>query len=199
LARVKICGLASFEDALMAAQAGADALGVIMEPSSPRFAGWTESDFNLLKEKLGPFRPPVVAVYGRRGPRLSADLVQFVEGSSDPHEPSILTVRPEPSLDWRAFEERVAAEVPQALLVDAYMKDSFGGTGHRVDDHFIEEVMSRFSLPIVLAGGLNPENVGGVVRRFRPYGVDVATGVESASRMKDQDLVAKFIQESHSQ
>lgn len=196
MVRVKICGLATLEDALMAAEAGADALGVIMEPTSPRFAAWEESDFAKLKAKLGPFRPSVLAVYGRRGPRLSADLVQFVDGDPDSQEPSILAVRPVPGLDWGALADRVAAEAPQALLVDAYRKDAYGGTGHRVEDGFVEQVMSRFSLPVVIAGGLNPDNVGAVVRRFRPYGVDVASGVESAPKVKTQDLVFRFIQEA---
>jgi phosphoribosylanthranilate isomerase len=194
---VKICGLTRMEDLTFAAKVGADALGIVFEPTSPRACDWSPEQVSNARTHVGPFGPPIVAVYGVAGPARSADLIQYVRGEA-PQSPSILALRPEPDLDWGLLEERVAAARPCALVTDAWSPCQFGGTGERVSDAFVEEVLRRFSLPLILAGGLNPANVAVAVCRWRPYGVDVSSGVESSMGVKDPEKVRAFIEAAKS-
>ena len=81
-----------------------------------------------------------------------------------------------------------------AVLLDAYSSEAFGGTGKRVDLNFATEVVARSHVPIILAGGLNPDNVSSVIEIVRPFCVDVASGIESKPGIKDPIKMRDFIQ-----
>lgn len=188
MTRVKICGLTRFEDAQCALEAGANALGFVLEPTSPRCL---PADSELLV-RLSEFGPYVtrVAVFG---PPRDVDLSRFDAVQS-------LGER----VDGKRFV-RVLRVVPgsplgvdlgdcDAVLLDAFSSQQYGGTGERIDWGWAAEFVASSSTPVVLAGGLNPSNVADAIRIVRPYAVDVASGVESAPGIKDHDLVRAFIQ-----
>lgn len=199
MVRVKICGLALVEDVERAVEYGADALGFVMEPSSPRCALDREEMKRLLHtpHSLGPYSPPRVMVYGKvtAPPPWRYDFVQAYEfASPTPIYGKVLTVRPAPNFDPDSLLELVDLLDPWALNVDAFDPKRAGGTGKRVDLSFVRKVAGIGARPLVVAGGLTPDNVAEVVRQVRPYAVDVSTGVESSPGCKDPIKVRDFIQ-----
>ena len=193
MTRVKICGLTNFKDAELAIEFGADAVGFIHEPSSPRCIG----DFDLEWLKVLPPLPIKVAVFGKvNRPAFPGifDLVQGVEWEDYP-EPStkrihVLRVRPgqKPS-DFANLTINSSA-----IMLDAYKEGTYGGTGHTIDWGFAAEFVQCASRPVILAGGLNPSNVAEAVQRVRPFMVDVASGIEEKSGLKDALMMRDFIQ-----
>lgn len=203
--RVKICGVTTPDDLRLCGDAGADAVGINFHPGSPRYVE-PRAAAELLRH-LPPFvdavgvfvERPLRQVYaigyqlGLRGiqwygPRLDRD-------DSFPFQliPAF-RVRDAASLD----EVRAAVSAcqaagwrPAAVLLDAFVPDRHGGTGQTA----LWELLIGFDpgVPVVLAGGLTPENVAEAIRTVRPYGVDVASGVESAPGRKDPDKVRRFI------
>ncbi|MBX7135971.1 MAG: phosphoribosylanthranilate isomerase [Fimbriimonadaceae bacterium] len=208
MTRVKICGLTRFEDALCALEAGAHALGFVLEPTSPRCVA---SDAEVLR-RLDEFGPYVsrVAVFGpapafdprsadfsppsdpglQSVPRLAFDTIQSL-GERIPNKRfvRVLRVTTESSMNPDLGD-------CDAVLLDAYSPNQFGGTGERIDWGWAAEFVASCAKPVVLAGGLNPGNVAAAIRRVRPYAVDVASGVEVSPGIKDPDLIRSFIQEA---
>ncbi|MEI7986650.1 MAG: phosphoribosylanthranilate isomerase [Armatimonadota bacterium] len=193
MTRVKICGLTNFKDAELAIEFGADAIGFIHEPSSPRCIG----DFDLEWLKALPPIPTKIAVFGKvNRPAFPGifDLVQGVEWEEYP-EPApkrihVLRVRPgQKTSDFSGLTINSAA-----ILLDAYKDGTYGGTGMVIDWGFAAEFVQCAERPIILAGGLTPANVAEAVQRVRPFMVDVSSGIEEKSGLKDAMMMRDFIQ-----
>jgi phosphoribosylanthranilate isomerase len=193
--RVKICGITNLEDALTAVEAGADALGFVFAPS-PRQV--TPAQAAAILRELPPFVTTVGLVVDQDPAPLLAEcpvqLIQF-HGSEPPEALAAYAGR-----SLKAFRLRDAADLEplprytaaSALLLDAYVPGIPGGTGHRFPWELALEA-KRFGRPVIVAGGLTPENVAECVTQVRPYGVDVSTGVEAAPGRKDPVKVREFI------
>lgn len=195
--RVKICGITNMEDARHASACGADALGFVFYPGSPRFV-----DQDTARRIIAEL-PPLITTVGlfvNEAPARIRELVAFcgldtvqLHGDEEPdqcHLPPcrvIKALRIKDGMD----EERLRAYQVSALLLDAYVPDQFGGTGKRCDWGLAARIAARQR--VILAGGLTPDNVADAVRQVHPYGVDVSSGVEQAPGRKDPDKVAMFI------
>lgn len=198
--RIKICGINHRDDALKAVECGADAIGLIFVEKSPRYASLT--DARVIAESL----PPFVTVVGlfMDAPAetvrealnvVPINLLQF-HGDESPEYcdqfemPYIKVLRMRDNVNIVAF----AQEYPNAagILLDTYHKGVGGGTGQSFDWSLIPD---DISFPLILAGGLNPENVASAVETVKPYAVDVSSGVESAPAVKDHKKIEQFIQE----
>lgn len=198
MTRVKICGLARAQDAELAIELGAHALGFVFEPSSPRcVAGKT--DLLRWAQALGPFAPPRVAVFGPLGRRIPGFALSQAERFDDSVPDRLLVVRPRPEVRLEEELLRVTNDSPVAAVLDAYHPGMHGGTGTRVDLEWARSMRERLDLagiPMVLAGGLTPDNVALAIREVRPYAVDVSSGIESAPGVKDPGRMRAFIQAS---
>ncbi len=174
-------------------EAGADALGFVFERVSKRFIG--EGELPWLSV-LPPF-PVKVAVFGRVDrpvPRGLFDIIQGVEWDVFP-EPSpkrIHVVRLRQGQRAKDVMETVIAA--SMVLLDTYSQNAFGGTGERVDWELAAEIVSLSKIPVMLAGGLTPENVGEAIQIVKPFAVDVSSGVEEKPGVKDASKIRDFIQ-----
>ncbi|HWI41392.1 MAG TPA: phosphoribosylanthranilate isomerase, partial [Verrucomicrobiae bacterium] len=182
--RVKICGITSLEDALQAADAGADALGFIFHPPSPRYIDPKEAaaiirDLPPFVQTVGVFVNVEGAVVEATAARCGLGIVQL-HGDESPEYCEALPLRKVKSLRVRdeASVAVAASYRVAALLLDTYSPHAYGGTG----ETFNWEIAQRaaYSHRIILAGGLNPENVAAAVSAVSPYAVDVCGGVERA-------------------
>ena len=191
--RVKICGLTNAADAETAVEEGADALGFNFERSSKRFVG--DGELTWLSV-LPPF-PVKVAVFGRVDrpvPRGLFDVIQGVEWDVFP-EPS-----PKRIHVVRLRQGQTAADLMETVihasmvLIDSYSESAYGGTGKRVDCGLAAEIVRLSNLPVMLAGGLTPDNVAEAIQIVRPYAVDVSSGVEEKPGIKDAKRLRDFIQ-----
>jgi phosphoribosylanthranilate isomerase len=194
--RVKICGITRLADGLAAARLGADALGFNFWPRSRRYlapeaaaaivaglpAGVTPVGVFVDPDREGLLR--AIAASGVRAVQLHGD--EPPELCQGLPVPVVKGIRVK---DSHSLAQLASYEV-QAFLLDS-ATPGFGGSGTAFDWTLAAEVAQ--SVPIWLAGGLTPENVGEAVRRVRPYGVDVASGVESAPGVKDLGKVEEFI------
>ncbi|RYG25901.1 phosphoribosylanthranilate isomerase [bacterium] len=191
--RVKICGLTNASDSEAAIDAGADALGFVFERSSPRFVGEGE----LVWLSVLPPVPVKVAVFGRVDrpvPKGLFDVVQGVEWEvfPEPAPKRIHSIRLRPG---QKPQDVVDTLVHANLVVlDAFSQSGWGGTGERVDWDLAAEVVKLSHTPIMLAGGLTPDNVAEAVARVKPFGVDVSSGVEERPGVKDIGKVRAFVQ-----
>ncbi len=195
-ARIKICGITCIEDALAAVEAGADALGFVFAPS-PRQV--TPEAASAIIRELPPFVTTVGLVVDQDPLPLidqcPVDVVQF-HGRE-----SAAAIAPWGRRALKAFRLRSPADLDPieefstvgALLLDAYVPGVAGGTGHRFPWE-LAVAAHRFRRPIVVAGGLTPENVADCIRQTRPYGVDVSTGVEASPGKKDRARIRAFVQ-----
>jgi phosphoribosylanthranilate isomerase len=196
--RVKICGITRLDDALDACRAGADALGFVFHPASPRnIAPQTAA---AIVARLPPFVTSVGLFVDADAAFVEAvlatanlDLLQF-HGHETPAEcgrfgkPYLKAVRVSPDTDL--LEYAATYKAARGLLLDAYVPGVAGGTGVAFDWGLIPPELAG---SIVLSGGLTPENVGEAVRRVRPWAVDVSSGVEAAKGVKDPHKVSRFI------
>ena len=208
--RAKICGVTTVDDALAAVRCGADAIGLNFHPPSPRFI--TEAIAREIIAALPPFVEPallsvneewnnildrvarlpesrLVQVHGDRltPPPLGAD-IRWIPAFSVRDDASLLAIR-------KFLEECRAsgARMPSAVLVDAHVPGQFGGTGQVAP----WDLLRGFApgIPLVLAGGLTPDNVFAAIETLRPYAVDVASGVESSPGRKDAEKMRRFMAE----
>jgi phosphoribosylanthranilate isomerase len=203
--RVKICGVTTPADVAACAAAGADAVGINFHPASKRYVDPRVSQPLLrsippLVAGVGvfvglPFRQITALAYqlGLRG-------VQYHGERQPPEDPfpfslvAAFRVRDRQSLtDIDAYLAacRAAGHLPAAILLDAYVEGQEGGTGMTAPWDLIANY--KPGVPVILAGGLTPDNVAEAIRTVRPAGVDVASGVESAPGRKDADLVRAFV------
>lgn len=195
--RVKICGITRPEDGLAAARLGADAIGLVFYARSPRAVDAERAA--AIVRSLPPFvtavglfvdapRADIEAVLAR----VPLGLLQF-HGDECPADcgtyglPYIKAVRMRPGLDLAGF----AGAYPDAagLLLDAYVAGVPGGTGERFD---WGRIPRDFDRPLILAGGLDADNVAAAIEQVRPYGVDVSGGVEAAKGIKDHQRLQAF-------
>lgn len=196
--RVKICGITRHEDAIVAAEAGADAIGMVFYPKSPRFVDHTKAA--LIASAVGPFVTTVglfvnavAEEVGRAIRAVDLQLLQFHGDEDDAYcrqfgRPYIKAIRMAPGIDLPA----TVASFPGAcgFLVDAWHKDKYGGTGERFEWQRLPKMVD---FPLILAGGLSPENVADAVAQVNPYGVDVSGGVEEAPGVKSSQRIQQFI------
>jgi phosphoribosylanthranilate isomerase len=194
--RAKICGLTREADVERAIELGADALGFVFEPSSPRCVAGS-GDYLAWVAALGPFVPPRVAVFGRRGARVEGfDLVQAREFDDSATE-RLWVVRPEAGTSFDADSIRLPNYPVRTVVLDAHHPDLEGGAGLRVDEETalaVRRALETRGVRMVLAGGLNPDNVAQAIRAVKPYAVDVSSGVESSPGVKDPARLRDFIQ-----
>ncbi|MCL6555755.1 MAG: phosphoribosylanthranilate isomerase [Burkholderiales bacterium] len=196
--RVKICGVTRVEDALAAAHAGADAIGLVFYEKSPRHVSLEAA--RAILARLPPFVTSV-GLFVDAAPEavravlaaLPLDLLQF-HGEEPPEycrafgRPYIKAVRVRPGVDLVEWAARFADS--RGLLLDAYVEGTPGGTGRVFDWSLIPRDLP---LPIVLSGGLAADNVEEAIRRVRPWAVDVSSGVEAAKGIKDAARIAAFM------
>ena len=210
--RVKICGLTSAEDARMASAAGADALGINFYPKSQRFVD-VERAIEIVKAvphsmaRVGLFVNATDDEVCRAYDHLSLDFIQL-HGDEPPEyllalggRPVIRAFRFGPSGMQPILEYLSDCRTPevnlQAVLIDAYEPDRYGGTGQVADWGRLHAERGQLGdLPLILAGGLNDKNVAEAIRTVRPHAVDTASGVEHAAGCKDADLMQAFVQTS---
>jgi phosphoribosylanthranilate isomerase len=207
MTKIKICGIKTINDALAAVDAGADLIGFNFYPKSPRYVevGMCRNIMSVLRQIgkvtcVGVFVNASVGEILATMDTLGLNLAQLHGGES----PEMLKV-----LDGKAFKAiRLSPEsvetsvypflqsVPEsaspAVLVDAAVKGVYGGSGVTADWNGAAELAKKYSL--LLAGGLTPENVCEAVRQVKPWGVDVASGVESAPGVKDPSRMKAFVQ-----
>ncbi len=197
--RVKVCGITSLDDALRSADAGADALGFNFWPRSPRRVGLAQAASII--RALPPF-VAAVAVFVDPGEAqvreaLGACRWGALQFGGDEGEdllqafPADLVIRTARLKDRRGLKAAQGLPRCGALLVDAAVPGRPGGTGVRARWDLAAPLARRRR--VLLAGGLNPGNVAEAVRAVRPYGVDVATGVESSPGKKDAAKVRAFV------
>ena len=200
--RVKICGITRVEDALSAVNAGADAIGLVFYAPSPRFV--TIEQAQQIVAALPPF-VSVVALFVNATQaeietivnQVPIDIVQF-HGDETPAEceqisqqinlPFYKAIRVKAESNLLQYGLEFASA--KALLLDTYTEAAFGGTGLVFDWNLIPKNMTK---PIILAGGLVPENVALAITQVRPYAVDVSGGVESAKGIKDAAKIAALM------
>src|SRR3990167_5224343 len=193
--RVKICGITRIEDAIAAAQAGADAIGFVFDPKSPRHV---HSDQAL---KIARALPPSLRMAGLSVNAARAriagvlshaplDLIQF-NGNENPeqcrryHRSYIKAIHMNPEVDLREMA-RLYGDAT-GLLLDTYIADVAGGSGQDFDWNRIPRDLGK---PVILAGGLTPENVAEAIRKVRPFAVDVSSGVEVQGDVQGRTNVA---------
>ncbi|MFQ5779528.1 MAG: phosphoribosylanthranilate isomerase [Nitrospiria bacterium] len=196
--KVKICGLTNLEDALAAVEYGADAVGFIFAPESPRFV--SDDVVGEIVSKLPPF-VTTVGVFASGGEKdfqhainaCGIDLIQL-HGSFPPEtlrafsERAIQVIRIQ---DARSLDEAVSAPV-RVILLDTYRKGVLGGGGVPFDWEIA--IQAKRLGKIILAGGLTPDNVREAIEKVRPYGVDVSSGVEMGPGRKDHKKLKRFIE-----
>ena len=196
MTRIKICGITREEDARAAIEFGADAVGFVLEPSSPRYVG-DDPDALAFVGKLPPFVTKV-AVYGHTHTQHEQqhccfDAMQFVTnpcatGGGLSHFKVLRVSGPEVFDEALEWQDRA-----QAFLLDSSHPSQFGGLGLPVDWELAAEFRERSPLPVILAGGLNQDNVAEAIERVRPYAVDVSSGVEASPGVKDHAKLEAFV------
>jgi phosphoribosylanthranilate isomerase len=204
--RIKICGITSVEDALGAAAAGADAIGLICYPPSPRFvppehASEIVRALPAFVAKVAVFVDPTRDEVARLLDAAPIDYLQFHGDEPGAFCASfgrayLKAARVRPDLDLIEYLEPYAAAA--AWLLDTYRADQHGGIGASFDWDLIP---ARLARPVVLSGGLDATNVGAAIRRIRPWAVDVSSGVEAEERgrarkgVKDMAKIERFVAE----
>lgn len=196
--RVKICGITRPADARAAAEAGADAIGLVFYPLSPRYlsteraveirdalpafvqtvALFVNPDAAQVAQVLGRVRPALLQFHGEESPQFCA---QF-------GTPYVKACRVRQGVS--ALEYLRPFSLAAAWLFDSHVPE-YGGVGERFD----WSLVPMTDKPVIVSGGLSAANVGEAVRRVRPWGVDVSSGVESAKGIKDAAKIAAFVAE----
>ena len=195
---IKICGLTRIDDAQEAARLGANAIGVILYPGSPRYVAYEQA--RRIVDAVPPFVTTVALMVNPSAEQVRAaieqvrpSLLQF-HGDESPEfcggfsVPYIKALRVRPETDLLQYARTYASA--KGLLLDAFVEGTHGGTGAVFDWSLIPR---ELSLPLILAGGLNPDNVSEAIRQVRPWAVDVSSGVETEKGKKNAALIAAFI------
>ncbi len=197
MVKLKICGITRVEDARLVAELGVDYLGVILYPKSPRFVP-KEKRGELIRSVSGVKKVAVMV-----NPSLEEALEVLGEGFD------FIQLHGEESLNFarriglerviKAFRVgdksvKIAEEWKKAhgILLDTYVKGSYGGTGKTFNWDIAKEMVER-GFRVFLAGGLNPDNVEEAVKKVKPYAVDVSSGVEKSPGVKDRAKIEEFV------
>ncbi|MDD2774636.1 MAG: phosphoribosylanthranilate isomerase [Gallionella sp.] len=202
MTRIKICGITRLVDLQSVAHHGADAIGLVFYPPSPRNVSIDQA------VELLVHLPPFVTVVGlfvnanaetvrEVLSRVNLDVLQF-HGDESPEyceqfgKPYLKAIRVKAGVDLQQCATRFHRA--QGLLLDAYVEGIPGGTGASFDWGLIPKDLP---LPIILSGGLDGENVAAAIQQVQPYAVDVSSGVEASKGIKDEAKVTSFIHEIH--
>lgn len=197
MVRVKICGITTVEDALLAVDAGADAIGLVFYDKSPRVVTperaaaivsalppfvqavglFVNADIDVVNATAESCRLDLVQLHGDESPEFCAQAVRRVIKAFRVKDGESLL----PMKDYRV----------SGYLLDAWSPAAHGGTGMTFNWDLARDV-GGFG-PVILAGGLTPDNVGSAVQMVAPYGVDVSSGVETRPGVKNPDMVRAFI------
>ena len=204
--RVKFCGITSVEDRRSAIKAGADAIGLVFFKDSPRFVALEKAE--LIAKDIPPF-VSIVGVFVNEKldfieecvERCSLDAVQ-IHGDEDVNyclkfkDLKLQGVKLIKGLRARDRESlSVIEDCPaDAILLDAYKKDEYGGTGQGFD-RTLAIIAKEYGKNLIISGGLNSDNVYDIIKEVKPYGVDVSSGIESSPGKKNMELMEEFIEE----
>jgi len=198
--RIKICGITSADDALMCVENGVDALGLVFYPPSPRHIG-IESAQEIISAL-----PPFITVVGLFMNAQTEEVEQVISGCDldrlqfhgtetasfcqqfdTPYFKAIAMGDGVPDFDELSGEYSKAS----AFLLDSNRRDRAGGSGEVFDWLNVPDNVTK---PLILAGGLTPDNVQSGIRKIHPYAVDCSSGVESKPGIKDPDKVRQFVE-----
>jgi phosphoribosylanthranilate isomerase len=185
--RIKICGITRPEDAIFAEQQGADAIGVVVFSGgvSRRVVG--EEEAREIFKAVGPFTTTVAVSHTkseaelRRMIALHPYAIQISHPFRFAEDPGVRVIRV------------IGRGDPLPGDCDAVIVDDSHGKGRDFDPSYARDTVKRSTVPVILAGGLTPDNVGEAIRRVRPYAVDVASGVELSPGLKNPEKVKAFI------
>lgn len=196
--RIKICGITRIEDALAAASAGADAIGLVFYSKSPRAVSIAQA--KAICAELPPFITVVALFVDAKHADIDeilrsvpVDVLQF-HGNETPDQcdkygkPYIKAIRMRHDADLLAAVTQFHSA--QGVLVDSYHPEEAGGTGETFD---WTRVPADLEIPVILAGGLTPENVAMAIKQLHPYAVDVSSGVEKSKGVKDVEKIHAFV------
>ncbi|BCB26421.1 N-(5'-phosphoribosyl)anthranilate isomerase [Sulfurimicrobium lacus] len=203
MTRAKICGITTIEDGRTAARHGADAIGLVFYPPSPRLVSVTQA------AEIAAALPPFVTTVGlfvnpQAGEveavlrELRLDMLQF-HGDETPEfcasfgVPWLKAVRVKPRVDL--VQCAIRYRDARGLLLDAFVAGTPGGTGLSFDWGLIP---AELPLPVILSGGLDPANVRTAIEQVKPWAVDVSSGVEASKGIKDAAKIAAFMRGVHS-
>jgi phosphoribosylanthranilate isomerase len=195
--RIKICGLTREEDVQAAVDAGADAIGLVFYPPSPRYVDLQKAA--VLARAIPPFIT-IVGLFVNADPAvvretLAAVPIHLLQFHGDEDEiycrqfdrPYMKAARVKPGMDLVQYAAGFSSA--QAILLDAFV-DGYGGGGKVFDWTLIPPALGK---PIVLSGGLDAGNVAEAIARVRPVAVDVSSGVEAARGIKDAEKIRAFV------
>jgi phosphoribosylanthranilate isomerase len=203
--RIKICGVTTADDIHLCADAGADAVGINFHPGSkryvdPRLAAPLVRAIPPLMSSVGVFVDQLIRQMSSIAYQLGLRAIQHHGEQREVADtfpfafiPAFQVKDITTPARIRSYLELCRGEglLPSAILVDAHVEGQHGGTGRTVPWSLLSGL--DFGVPLILAGGLTPENVAEAIRIVRPWAVDVASGVESAPGKKDPDKVRRFI------
>ncbi|MBC8228174.1 phosphoribosylanthranilate isomerase [bacterium] len=197
MTKVKICGITNLDDALAAVEFGADAIGFVFVPNTPRYIESAKAAEIIAR------LPPFVTTVGL----FVNDSQEHIKQIANQCKLNVLQLHGQESPDFclqfnrkvikafRVKDQESLTVLPKytvsAYLLDTYVKGTMGGTGVTFDWRLALDA-KKYG-PVILAGGLNPENVAKAIQQVRPYGVDVSSGVEAEPGKKDHGKIKDFI------
>ncbi|SDY67569.1 phosphoribosylanthranilate isomerase [Acinetobacter kyonggiensis] len=205
--RAKICGITRIQDIQSVVQAGADAIGFVFYPPSPRSV--TLEQAKVLVKHVPAYVQTVGLFVNATGDEIAQvlqqiplDMIQF-HGDETPEQCQVIAqhtgrrwykaIQVKPDLNVIDVIKSYQQVGASAVLLDAWHPELKGGTGHQFD----WSQFPKLDIPLILAGGLNPENIEDAITTTGAYAVDVSGGVESAKGIKDQQLIERFMQGVH--
>lgn len=189
--RVKVCGLTRIDDAEFAWEEGADALGFVLEPSSPRCL----KDFSVLAVSYdGAKKIGVFGDFNAEDDVSGFEIVQSIGVNRITKKPCVPVFRPR---EGQVVDEWLEATLDwDWCLLDPFHVGMGGGTGEQLDWEMAAEFVRRFDGRVILAGGLGPRNVREAILMVKPFGVDASSRLESEPGIKDGDLVRAYVGEA---
>ena len=205
--RAKICGITRIQDINSVVHAGADAIGLVFYPPSPRHVNIEQAQGLLQNipayvQVVGLFVNATTDEIAAVLKQVPLDILQF-HGDESPEQCQAIAqqvgrrwykaIQVKPDLDVATEIQRYQTAGASAVLLDAWHPDLKGGTGHSFD----WSTFPQLDIPLILAGGLNPDNIEQAIHTTQAYAVDVSGGVESAKGIKDQQLIERFMQGVH--
>lgn len=197
MTKVKICGITNLDDARAALEEGADAIGFVFYPQSHRYISFEKAA--EIVRSLPPF-VPTVGVFVNETEKTVLEAVRKaslslaqLHGDETPEFCKALGLRVIKAIRVSLPEDitRIKKYLVQGILLDSYHRDLYGGTGQSFNWDFLKD--SLFEIPIILSGGLTPENVRAAIDRVSPYAVDVSSGVETSPGKKSREKMKQFI------
>ncbi|WP_218949503.1 phosphoribosylanthranilate isomerase [Acinetobacter sp. YH12116] len=205
--RAKICGITRVEDVHAVVNSGADAIGFVFYPPSPRSVSAEQA--SVLLQAIAPYVQVVGLFVNSSAGEIQAilntvalDILQF-HGDESPEQCQSIAqqvgrrwykaIQVKPGLDVVTEIQKYQQAGASAVLLDAWHPELKGGTGHSFD----WSSFPQLDIPLILAGGLNPDNIEDAIHTTAAFAVDVSGGVESAKGIKDQQLIERFMQGVH--